>query len=154
MDNPIHVMHAAARANYDKLAEAHQSVKNMRQELDKLSVMGDTVEPEDVVKSAATLVGKGFHAHEMAVVLSSMPAQGGEMLHQWILTHDQALREMESRAEPMMHSARHQLGVAALHSLMHDHVSQPTGQPMQSPMQTGMSIADQSLAMTPTQGNA
>lgn len=149
-DNPIHTLHAAARAHYDKIAEAHQSVKNMRIELDKLSALGDTVEPEDVVKSAATLVGKGFHAHEMAVVLSSMPVQGGEMLHQWVLTHDQALREMEARAEPAMHSARHQLGVAALHSLMHDHVNAAP----QQPLQTGMSISDQSLAMSPTQGNA
>ena len=136
--DPVQDWHDASRAQFDKAKEAQGHLQALRAELDSLMKLGDFVQPEDVVKSAATLVGKGFHPQELATILSDMPMQGGEILQQWILTHEQQVREMEVQAEQVMSGLRHQLATSALHVLMKNHMAQ----------------APQGLAMTPPAGSA
>ncbi len=144
--DPIASWHSSAKAQFDKVQEAHQHVLALRSELDRLGDLGDFIQPDDVVKSAATLVGKGFHPKELAALLAEMPMQGGEMLQQWVSTHEQMLQQVEAAAGPILAATRHNLATASLHVLARDHMQQQ-GQGQGSAAPAALS------AMTP-QGNA
>lgn len=122
--DPIQDWHDSAKARFDKVKEAQGHLQSLRTELDSLIKLGDFVEPDDVVKSAATLVGKGFHPQELATILSDMPMESGEILQQWILTHDRQVAALEAQVEPVLSGVRHQLATSALHVLMRNHLQQ------------------------------
>lgn len=146
--DPIASWHSSAKAQFDKVQEAHQHVLALRSELDRLSDLGDFIQPDDVVKSAAALVGKGFHPKELAALLAEMPMHGGEMLQQWILTHEQMLQQVEAAAGPILAATRHNLATASLHVLARDHLQQGQGSAPAGPA-PNLAIS----TMTP-QGNA
>jgi len=159
-DDPIADAHRSAQAQFQKVSESFAHLSSLRGELDHLSSLGDMISPEDVVKSAANLVGKGFSAHEMAVLLSEMP-DNTEALKGWIAQNDQMVTQWEQNAKLMMDSARHQLGVTALHVLMKDHLAGAGAAPQMgmSPQgpPVGPAAAPPSMALspsTPTAGNA
>lgn len=138
--DPIQDWHDSAKARFDKVKEAQGHLQALRTELDSLMKLGDFVEPDDVVKSAATLVGKGFHPQELATILSDMPMESGEILQQWVLTHDQQVQALEAQVEPVLSGVRHQMAVSALHVLMKNHLQSAD--------------ATSGLAMTPPAGSA
>lgn len=156
--DPIEFAHQSAKAQYLKLQDAFRHMQDLRSELDKLGNLGDLVDPDDVVKSAATLVGKGFVPQELAVILSSMPVQSGPQLAAWIATHDEMLKAVEAQAQMTLDAAAHQLGVAAMGRLFQEHVksaaaastARPAAPVGERPMQTGLAISESS----PTQGSA
>ena len=128
--DPIEFAHESAKAQYVKLRDAFQQMQDLRLELDKLGNLGDLVDPDDVVKSAATLVGKGFIPQELAVILSSMPVQSGPQLAAWIATHDEMLKAVEAQAQMTLDAAAHQLGVAAMGRLFQEHVKSAAAPPV------------------------
>ncbi len=154
--------HDTARAQYDKLLEGEKQLQALRGELDKMLDLGDMISPEDVVKGASNLVAHGFDPHELAVMLSGMPASGGEATQAWVQTLDGQVGEMEQRASGIISSTRHSLTTAAGHVLMEDHL-QGRGQAAPSPsgpQTAGMSSSPSSnpsgglTPSTPVMGNA
>lgn len=154
--DPVLLQHDASKAQYTKIAEGVGHLESLREELDKLTALGDMVDQNDVVKAASNLVGKGFSAHEMAVLLSQMP-DNAEALRGWITQQDQMVRTWEANAEGHLAAARHQLGIDALHVLMHDHLggaqAQAQGATSQPQPQMGMtspqSPVPQGMALNP-----
>lgn len=103
-------------AHVGKLKEAEGRATVIRQALDKLTALGDTVTPEDVTKQSSKLVAAGMGAEEVAGLLADMPT-GPEALQGWVAQHDQALRANEAQLGQALAVARHQLGVQALHHI-------------------------------------
>lgn len=153
-DDPILTAQRESKAQYEKLKESEQHLSNLRIELDRLGDLGDMVAPDDVVKSGATLVGKGFTPQEIATVLSSMPMEGGEMLAQWVATHESIVAQMEQALEAQLGEMRHVGAVSTMHALLQEHLR--GGQPPQSappamgmapqgdgaPLRSGLAIED------------
>jgi hypothetical protein len=105
-----------ANAQYDKLAESRQRLDVVREQLDKLTALGDTVSSEDVVDAAAEMVAHGLGALPMATLLADMPA-GGQALQSWLQQQDQQVRQREAALARPLKLAQHQLAVAGLHNL-------------------------------------
>lgn len=99
-----------------KLKEAQGRARVVREALDKLSAMGDTVSPEDVTKESSRLVAAGMAPEEVAGLLADMP-DGGEALQGWVAQHDSALRKNEAQLGQMLAQQQHTLGVQALHHI-------------------------------------
>jgi hypothetical protein len=119
--DPIISAWQASKAQFTKVQSALGQLGQLRETLDGLLQMGDTVTPDDVIKASSTLVSKGFSAHEMAVLLTDMPP-GGEAMQQWLQAHDSWVQQMEAQSVQVEAAARHQMGVDALHVLMQDHM--------------------------------
>lgn len=144
--------HAQSKAQYLKMSESFGHLTALREELDKLLALGDMVDQNDVVKSASNLVGKGFGAHELAVMLSQMP-DNPEGLRGWLQTTDQQVKVLEANAQQHMALARHQLGVDSLHVLMQDHMKGPASSTPQMGMAPQGAASPQipaGMALSPT----
>lgn len=149
--------HLAVKAKWMKIDQAMRMTRTLREELDSLLHLGDMVDSEDVIKSAAKLVGAGINAHRMASFLSDMPQADGEPIHLWLQAHDQMLTQREQALKPMHNMARHELGLSALRVLTAGHLEgqiQSQHLPMESPQMLMTEQAPNPLmGMTP-QGNA
>ena len=126
--------HTQAAGQLAQLTKQKTMVGNVKSELDKLSALGESVTPEDVIKGAGLLVGKGADPMAMASLLADMP-QGGQALAAWLQQHDTQLAQNEQQLDQMLAGARHQAGSAALHVLAMDHIKQKFGPPMAAPQQ-------------------
>lgn len=103
-------------AHYDKIQQIAGKAKLMREQLDQLVKLNDTVTNEDLVNAASRLVGKGIGAAEIAGILSEAP-EGGEELKGWILQKDMTLRQEEAQLSQMSALSGHNMGVSALRLL-------------------------------------
>lgn len=148
--DPILDAHAQSKVQYMKMSESFGHLTSLREELDKLLTLGDMVDQQDVVKGASALVGKGFGAHEMAVMLSQMP-DNPEALRGWLQQTDQQVKVLEANAAGHMALARHQLGVDSLHVLMQDHLKGggQSAQPMDMSQASPQSSSIGEMALTP-----
>jgi hypothetical protein len=106
----------SARAQLGKLKEAEQQYSVMRENIDSLLKLRDTVTQEDVVKAAGNIVSAGIPAGEMAGVLSTMPKQG-DQLEQWLQSHSRALAEREKQVVFLKKALGHQLATLAFRQL-------------------------------------
>lgn len=106
------------QAHYDKLMKAKETLDKVREQMDGLAALGDTVQHEDVVKSAGELVGSGLSAAAVASILADMPALPGEALSMWVAEQDAQVRQREVQLMQVTDQVRHQMGVAAVQHLM------------------------------------
>lgn len=120
--------HANASGQLSKLTQAKSMVSHIREQLDSLATMGEAVTPEDVIKGAGMLVGKGADPMQMASLLADMP-QGGQALAAWVQGHDAQLKQNEAQLDAQLDQVRHQAGSAALHVLAMDHIKQKFSAP-------------------------
>lgn len=116
--SPLDLAHGQARGQFDALAKAKGTLDKIRAELTQLASLGDSVTEEDVIKSAGKLVAHGIAPVAMAGVLSGMPPSGGQALAGWVQQQAQAMEAKEAQLVPMLETARHGLGVMAMHSLV------------------------------------
>ena len=139
-------MLSQARARFDGLAKAAKLMTSIRGELDKLTSMGPSVTQDDVLDGMATLVGRGIDPKLLTSLISGNPQIGEPPMPQdsmalagWLQHQDQVFAQQEAQFAPQLNLARHQMGVAAIHALVNNHVG--------SPPQVG---PRQSAAVTPT----
>ncbi len=109
--------HDRVKGQFDKLVEARRTLDAARVELTSLTKLGDLVTPEDVIKGAGKLVATGLSPMALAKLLSDMPEKGEE-LQAWLVGHIQGLEAREQQLEPVLGAARHQLGVAAMRTII------------------------------------
>lgn len=107
----------AAKEQFDKAREAHQQVMVMRQELDNLLALGDTVTMDDLVEAAGNMVAKGLPAIQLASSLAEAPEQQSQ-LQAWVQEKSDALVPSEEMAGQMVREAGFALGKTALESLV------------------------------------
>lgn len=132
LESSINTAHKAARGQVSKLQDSLKIADQTRQELATLSALGDQVTPEDVIKGAGALVGKGADPMEMAGLLADMP-QGGQALSSWLQQHEAKLGQNEQALQQQLGTARHTAAMAALHSLAMNHIGQAFGQGQPQP---------------------
>jgi len=149
----IRQSHEAVKSRWLKIDEAMKMTQAVRGELDKLLGLGTMVDSDDVIKAAATLVGKGVGAHEMASLLADMPQIDGEPIHLWLRANDMKLAQQEQALQPMHSLARHELGLSALRVLTAGHL-EGMGDGGQIDAQRLPQGGMNALAATPPQGNA
>jgi len=110
--------HGQAQATSSKVGEASRLANVARRSLDELVTLGDQVQPDDVIREAAKMIGEGFDSVQLASLLADMPATGGAALAAWVDQHDQALAQQEQQVEASRRLATHREGVAALHVIV------------------------------------
>lgn len=89
----------------------------VREQMDKLTALADTVTQDDVVEAAGKLVGAGLGSVAVAGILASMP-EDGEALQGWVRQQDQQIVQREAQAVRALQLTRHQLGVTAMKSII------------------------------------
>lgn len=112
-------------AQYQKLQQAGAMLGAVRQGLDSLMALADTVTPQDVVGEAGKLVALGLDPVQIAGMLADMPEEG-DLLVEWIAQQDQGIHAREAQLAQMTQAVRHDLGVSAMRDLMAHHF-QTTG---------------------------
>lgn len=106
-------------AQFKKVSEATGVMGKVQQALDSLVKMGTAVSEDDVIETAAKLVGDGLGAQQVTAMLSGMPpGEGGEALASWLQEKDEELREKSQMLGELHESTRHRLGVEGLRTLM------------------------------------
>lgn len=150
MIKPLTEAHAAAKAQFDKLAEARGLLDKARAELTDLGKLGDMVTSEDVIKGAGKLVAAGASPLALAKLLSDMPTEGPQ-LQAWLAQHSTALAQQEAQLQPVLEAARHQLGVTGMRVLT-AHSLMPQLAP--APQQPSAAAANPLMPQTETVGNA
>ena len=108
-------LHNQVSVVFSKTKKSQNFATVARKAMDKLLVMGEAVEPDDVIETASDLVARGLDPRQLAALLASMPPTGGEALAQWVEQQDQQLRQQEALATKAHEATRHQLAVQALH---------------------------------------
>lgn len=121
-ETPIHTAHAYNKAVYNKTLSAGRMIDHLRVEMDKLSDMGDTVTPEDVVAGAGRLVGHGVPARELASILAEMPTQAGQGLAAWVARNDTLLTQQEALIARQTDMAAHRMAQSALQVIATEHL--------------------------------
>jgi hypothetical protein len=117
--------HGNAAGWFQHVQKANKEIQTTRKELDKLSALGDSVTPEDVIESAARQVASGRDPVQLATSLADMPQNGGEALATWVKQKDQMVQQAEAHMGMIEPHARHMMGVAALHKLIGHQVGTP-----------------------------
>lgn len=134
----LNQQHDMLRAQFSKLSEARQLLDHTRRELDGLLELGDSVAPDDVVKASGKLVGHGFGSAQMAELLATMPAVGGQPLAEWLKVHDADVTRREAQMTQVEAGLGHHLAVAGLRSLAAQHLGSSPQPPMgNQPVQSG-----------------
>jgi hypothetical protein len=114
--------HGQSSAQFDKLANSRKILDGVRKAMDSLVKMGDTIEPDNVIKAAGDLTALGLEPAALAQLLSTMPQAGGPALAAWLQQQDAMATQREQAVDQQHQLAAHQMGVDALHLLMHDHM--------------------------------
>lgn len=109
--------HAAAKAHFEAVQEKLKFQSQATAQMDKLLQLGDRVQPQDVISSAATLVGHGADAKMVAGLLSTMPQSGGEGLAGWLEGHAAKLRSSVAENEQLAALSRAHMGASAMRLL-------------------------------------
>lgn len=107
----------AAAAQFEKVKEAKGQLTVMRQGLDKLSALQDTVTTQDVVNAAAGLVAAGIGATEVATILADMPTQS-QALQVWVQEMSASVKDSEAQMAEAEEQSRFELGLSAMGTLM------------------------------------
>lgn len=109
-------------SNYDKLQHAEQMLSITREQMDKLTAMGDNVSSDDLMGLAERLVGEGLEAQSMAMLLtdayeSSDNGTNPQRLAEWIRERDEDLQQREAHLKFVMTQQRHQMATTGLQML-------------------------------------
>jgi len=127
-------MFTQAKAKFDAISKADGLMSKVRKELDTLTEKGPAVTQDDVLDGMAQLVAHGIDPKTLTGLMAGNPQTGeppmpleSGALAQWLGHQDQVFAQQEAALKPQLDLARHQMGVAALHSLVHNHVTQGPG---------------------------
>ena len=113
----LHDAHGAAQAQWDKISASTARLAAVRGVLDELTLMGDNVTTEDLVKGAGKLVDAGLAPVALAGLLADAP-ETPAALAGWVKQQDARVTQQEAAAKQAETQARHQLGVSSLRVLM------------------------------------
>jgi len=149
--HPLEAISNYHRALYTKITNADRMLSRIREEMDKLTTMGDTVSPEDVIAAAGRVVGHGVPAREMATLLAGMPVQAGQGLASWVQQQNQMVQQQEAEVSRVRELALHQMGVSAVRAMAAGDMINRRKQSsaMLGPLAPG---GNQAIASTPTAG--
>lgn len=137
-------------SEYQKLRQAGAMLGAVRQGLDKLTSLADTVTPQDVVTEAGKLVALGLDPVQIAGMLADMP-QEGDLLVEWIAQQDGGIRQRQQQLDQMTQAVRHDLGVESMRGLMAHHFANAMPPPSaQPPQQT--QLPQSNALMAPQMG--
>lgn len=119
-----------AKALFQQTGKAMTHIQLMNQQLASLAKLGDTVTPEDVIKSAGDMVASGsFSPNEAASILSDMPTNGAGIA-QWVSGHLQQNEQVMEQVAKQHAIAQHEVGASALRTLVaHHQLGLDSGQP-------------------------
>jgi hypothetical protein len=131
---PLAGLASQMSAHHDNLAARSASIstqleatKRAEVEMAKLARLGEAITPDEVIESAAKMIGSnGADPVGMAAMLSDMPENGGAALAAWVQQHDQRLKQQLVQTQQAAGLAAHQAGVAGFHALLADHVHEQT----------------------------
>jgi hypothetical protein len=124
-------MHDQAKAQYEATQKPAKMIDAVRKGLGNLQAKGEAVSQDDVLEEMASLVANsGASPKSMVMLMAGNPAGGqppmpdsGPALAQWLNQQEQMLSQKEQQLKPVQDLARHRLGVAAIHSLVGDHIT-------------------------------
>lgn len=128
--NPL----ATLRGHFDKLGEIGGQLTAVRRELDSLMNLGEAVTSEDLVKSAANLVGDGIDAKALAALLSSAPGDGPG-LARWIGERDVNIKQQEAMQNQLRSKLRMAMVMQSISTM------RALGPPQQPPTQNPLAGA-------------
>lgn len=117
MTSHYHGGQEEAAARYQKMMEAKRKLDATRTQMDWLLGLGDTVTTEDLVVAAGKLVAQGLGAVAMAGLLADAP-EAGEALQTWVQQQEVQIQQREAQAQQALDTTRHEMGVAALKTLI------------------------------------
>lgn len=108
-----------AKAAFDVTGKAIKQLDLIRKGLERLSDKQDMVTLDDIIHEAGQLVSHGIDPVAMAGVLADAPQEGGgEALGGWVASHAQNAAQAEQGLIAQHEQNTHDMGVAALHSMM------------------------------------
>jgi hypothetical protein len=122
-------MLSQASARFDAVKKEFDKISRIRGGLDSLIEKGDSVTQDDVLDEMSSLVAHGIDPKLFAAMMAGNSEQGvgpmppqGEPLAMWLGRVDSdMLAPYEAQLRPAMALAQHQLGVAAIHSIVGFH---------------------------------
>jgi hypothetical protein len=144
---PYHTEHNYNKAMYNKLVNARNMLDRIREEMDRLSEMGDTVAPEDVIAAAGRVAGHGVPARELAQILSTMPTMAGQGLAAWVAQQDMAVTQQERHVDQVSDIAAHRMALSALRTIAVEHLAEE--QRRMSPEAPGRPSQHQAIRQNP-----
>lgn len=119
-----------AKAAFNTTGKALDKLDLIRRSLNRLSDKKDMVNLDDIIDEAGKLVSHGIDPVALAGVLASAPQEGGgQALAGWVATHAANAAASEQQLRMQHNQNAHDMGVAALHSIM----AAVTGHGMPSP---------------------
>src|SRR5271167_2300274 len=95
MLDSLEANHNQMAAQASKAKEAARMSKLAVAEFDKLTQLGDTVSPDDVIQAASKMVASGGDPAALAGSLADMPANGGAALAAWVQQRDAMGRQQD-----------------------------------------------------------
>ena len=108
-----------AKAAFDVTGKALKQLDLMRKSLERLSDKQDMVQLDDIIEEAGKLVSHGIDPVALAGILADAPQEGGgEALGGWVAGHAQSAMQAEQNLIQQHNQNAHEMGVAALHSMM------------------------------------
>lgn len=120
----LDLAHQQAKATTAKINQASTTLDSVRNELDKLVAMGDSITSDDVLEGMSKLVAGGVDPKQLLSMIAGNPDSGvppmpesGEALAGWIGQQDQLIKTNEAQASKAQAIAQHQQGVAAMRLL-------------------------------------
>jgi hypothetical protein len=116
-----------AKQQHNQLLQGAKKLDAIRTQLDQLTKLGDTIQVEDVIKGAGTLVGAGQTPAAMAQMLATMPTTGGEALQAWVMQADQKVQAAEQQMAKTLAASGIHKAMAAFASLHLKHVKGQLG---------------------------
>lgn len=130
MLDALQAQHEGAVAQHEQVRSIDRLLQDTRAQLDKLIQLGDLVTPEDVIKGAGHLAGKGASPMELAKLLSDMP-QDGPGLSNWLGQHEKMVTQREAQMRAASNATRHAMGLNAMRLLVAHAMGAPqtSGQP-------------------------
>lgn len=126
MLDALQAQHEGAVAQHQQVRQIDQLLQDTREQLDKLIQLGDMVTPEDVIKGAGHLAGRGASPMELAKLLSDMP-EDGPSLANWLSVHEQTVAAKEAAMRPAVTATRHAMGLSAMRLLVAHAMGAPQG---------------------------
>jgi len=108
-----------AKASFDAAGKALKQVDAVRKGLSNLADKQDMVTLEDVIHEFGKLAAHGLDPVGLAGIIADAPSQGGgEALGGWVAGRAQMAMQGEQQLISLRNNSAHEMGVAALHSMM------------------------------------
>ncbi len=137
---------AGEQAKYDKLSKAKSSAEMVRNEMDQLLKLGDSVTADDVVEGLGKMVAGGLSPEPLIAMMAGGPngeapmPESGSGLASWLQQHEQKFAQFEQQIAQAHSTAAHDVGLAGVQGLVAHHIEaekasqSPTSPPSSNPL--------------------